>query len=65
MEAAFARHERPGGIAEAQDLSHAVEHESPVDTVPVAVAGIAVVVEALPRSVVGLGIGYRSRCLIC
>lgn len=65
MEAASAQHERPGDIAEVQDLLHAVVYELPVGTTPVAVAGIAVVVEALLQSMVGLGIGYRSPCLIC
>ena len=65
MEAAFARHERLDGIVEVQDLLHAVVHESPVDTAPVAVADTVVVVEALLQSTVGLGIEYRLRCLIC
>lgn len=65
VEAAFAQHERLGGIAEVQDLLHAVGHELPAGTAPVAVADIVAVVEALLRSMVGLGIGYRLRCLIC
>lgn len=65
MEAVFAQHERPGGIAGVQDLSHAVVYELLADTIPAAVAGIAVVVEALLLSTVGLGIEYRSPYLIC
>lgn len=56
MEAAFAQHGRLGGIAEVQDLVHAVVYEWPVDTAPVAVVDIAVVVEALLQSMVGLEI---------
>ena len=56
MGAAFAQHERLGGIAEVQDFLHVVVRELPADTAPVAAAGIAVVVEALLRSVEGLGI---------
>ena len=65
MEAAFAQHERPDGIAGVQDLSHAVVYELLADTIPAAVAGIAAVVEALLLSKVGPGIEYRSRYLIC
>ena len=65
MEAAFGQHERLGGIAEVQDLLHAVAHESPVDTSPVAVVDIVAVVEALLQSMVGLGTEYRSLYLIC
>lgn len=61
MEAAFVQHERPGGIAEVQDLLHAAVYVVLVDTAPAAVAGITAVVEALLRSMGGLGNEYRSR----
>lgn len=60
-EAAFVQHGRPGDIAEVQDLLHVVVHESLDYTALVAVAGTAVVVEALLQSMVGLGSEYRSR----
>ena len=44
---------------------HAVAHGLPVDTVRVAVVGIAVVVEVLLQSVVDLGIGCHWQYLIC
>lgn len=64
-EAASVQHERQGDIAEVQDPLHAAARELPVDTARVAVVGIAVVVEALLRSMVDLGIGCHSQYLIC